>query len=300
MEYYNKSIKDVNKLINDWIIKETPSQIQDILKDTFYGGKRLRPIIAYEINKKLNFNHKTEFDISKFIIVSEILHTCSLVIDDLPCMDNDISRRGLPTIHYKYGETRAQIITTYLLNIVFRFIEENLSNLKSKNLPDFDTRSILIYKYLHKNLGLFGAPFGQYLDLCPSLDKCLEASYSKNKENLINSLISKKTCTFFEIPFIISYIGSGGDLKNLDKIEQCANSFGLAFQISDDFEDQEKDGEKSFCPNYVNHFGRDNAHEKVATELEKCTKLLNEINLFFPVIDEVVKLLNKRVIKYKT
>ena len=299
MEFYNKSKTHINQLINSWI-KETPDQLHDILIDTFHGGKRLRPIIAYEINRKLNINNKTNFNIDQIILISEILHTCSLIIDDLPCMDNDISRRGLPTIHYKYGENKAQIITTYLINIVFKALQENLHHLEKQNLPDCLQRKILIYRYLHKNLGLFGAPFGQYLDLCSSIDKCLEFSYNKDKKSLITELINKKTCTFFEISFILSYIGSGGDLSNLNKMEECASSFGLAFQISDDFEDQIKDKSKSFCPNYVNHFGKEIANEKILMELEKCTNILLEIDLFFPVIDEVTKLLQKRVLKYKT
>jgi geranylgeranyl diphosphate synthase type II len=302
MNNYKISKQIIDNDIKTYIIDKAPSKyIKNILEDCFYNGKRLRPIIALEINKSLNDSNSIDINIPKIILISEIIHTSSLIIDDLPCMDNDIERRGKPTIHYKYGETRAQIITMYLFNIVTTFIINDLNSLKHK-LSDIDIRTSLIYRTIFNNLGLFGAPLGQFLDNSDSIDNCLDNCFEKNikKQEGIDNLICKKTSTFFEIAFVISYIASGGNLDNIEKIKQCANSFGLAFQISDDFDDQKKDASKKFCPNYINIFGLENAINIYNKHIKISLGIFKELKLWTPTLKEIYMLIENRVQKFKT
>lgn len=208
MEYYSKSKKYVNTLLEEIVINDDNKMINEALNLLFKDGKRLRPVISIEIAKAINHSNDSHFDIRKIAIISELIHSASLIIDDLPCMDNDITRRGNPTIHYKYGETSAHILTMYLFSIVFNLLHDNLKTLRVSNLKEMDKREEIIIKCISDNLGIFGAPLGQYLDISESNILTGDISHIKNT---ITTLLEKKTSTFFEIAFVLGYVGSGGD-----------------------------------------------------------------------------------------
>ena len=90
-------------------------EFKEIINYVLKGGKRLRPIIIYEITQKMNFNNNTKFNNDLLGVILELLHSASLIIDDLPCMDNDSERRGQPSAHVKYGKTGAQLLSYSLL-----------------------------------------------------------------------------------------------------------------------------------------------------------------------------------------
>lgn len=297
MNNYNYSRKYIDSLLQTYIYSKAETDlIQEILIHSFKNGKRLRPIISYEVIKSLNKNMVN--DLAPIIILPELIHTASLIIDDLPCMDDDSHRRGELTVHYKYGEQKAQIISMYILNLVYNMVDNTI--IKIKKYKDVDKRGALIYESVNKNLGLFGAPFGQYLDTCNSLESCIENCFLDNKNNndIIKKLIEKKTSTFFEIAFVTSYIAAGGSLDKLREIESCAQSFGLAFQISDDYDDQDKDKSKPFCPNYINHFGKNLSRDTFNKNLNNCEVIMKKLNIYTDTIHEIFGILKKRVIKY--
>ena len=297
MENYNKSLVITNNLIKEIIVNsddnKSNQQLKEALELLFNGGKRLRPIISLEIAKCLNKTNNTKFNIDKISLISEIIHSASLIIDDLPCMDNDITRRGNPTIHYKYGETSAQILTMYLFSLVFKLLDENLEELRKQNLKEIDKREEIIIKAISDNLGLFGAPLGQYLDTCDI--SFLGTANTNNIKNTITDLLEKKTATFFEIAFVLGYVSSGGDLQQLDDIKLAAKTFGIAFQISDDFLDVEKDASKCFCPNFVNHMGKEQGIISFNSCLEVFQSNVKIVNLDNTVFSEIVSLLRQRV-----
>ena len=298
-----KNIKEVIDIkIDKFIKEESPTlYVNKILSDAFYNGKRLRPILAYLINDSLNKSNNTNYNIDNILIISELIHTSSLIIDDLPCMDNDLYRRGKPTIHYKYGTIKAQIIASYLMNLVFSYLNKNLEILEKLKLPQLTKRVDLIYQCLTNNLGINGAPLGQFLDTLPNFNKCLVSCYEKNLRyyDIIKKSIEKKTSTFFEISIVISYIASGGDLTYLNDIYQCANSFGMAFQINDDFLDAESDAQRKFCPNFINHFGKEKSLQEYNNEKDNFIKIINKLGLKNKVFDEIMELLDKRLIIQK-
>lgn len=297
MKYYSKSRNYINHLINDIIIKDDNNKIlNEALTLLFEGGKRLRPIISIEIAKSINLKNNTNFDITKIAIISELIHSASLIIDDLPCMDDDISRRGNPTIHYKYGERSAHILTMYLFSIVFNLMHDNLKSLRDSNLKEIDKREELIIKCISDNLGIFGAPLGQYLDTADA--NILNGDITTIK-NTITNLLEKKTATFFEIAFVLGYVASGGNLDRIDDIKLCAKSFGIAFQISDDFLDVEKDASKCFCPNFVNHIGKEQAFLTFNSCLDVFIDQANKLEINNDVFNEIVILLTDRIKKFK-
>lgn len=300
MKQYQVARNKIDMLLETEVVAKAPTPyLQKILRQVFDGGKRLRPIIALEIMNNFQKESKNiDYNIYKLILVPELIHSASLIIDDLPCMDNDKYRRSNYTIHYQYGETVAQVIVFYLLSRVYCLMYEDLEMLRESKLPDFDTRRELIFECLSDNLGVTGAAHGQYLDTykLPSNPILATQHTSKYKQHLKDLLI-KKTATFFEISFVISYIAMGGDLNHLSDIRRLAQNFGFAFQISDDFQDQESDAKRSFCPNYVNHIG---LHDSISTfndHIYQCKELLIKYRLHSKIYDELFELIQARVPK---
>ena len=129
MEYIKKLFNDT--LNNNFL--SNINKINSILNDTFRGGKRLRPIISFIIFNKLKekinsnlLNNYSEKEILDLCLSTEIIHNISLILDDLPCMDNDNFRRDKETIHYKYGCHSAIGIIFHILDLYYNSIKENI------------------------------------------------------------------------------------------------------------------------------------------------------------------------------
>ena len=297
MKKYTQFQSKINEMIRLQIkTGEIPNDLQEIMETALIGGKRLRPIITLCLQEALG----SKFNIDNLILVPEYIHTTSLIIDDLPCMDNDSERRGVPTVHYKYGETAAQVSTMYLLAKTFNMIQDNLDQLKDQGLPQYEERVSIIYQCISDNLGIFGAPLGQYLDIFPLSH--IVTDYEKSQKSLkrnITKVLEKKTATFFEIAFVLGYVASGGDLSQLERIKLCARTFGVAFQITDDFDDQEKDCDREYCPNLVNQIGKEESILTFNSSINLCKSILHDLNILHPVLDEIFQLLEERVLKYQ-
>lgn len=226
--YFNKQIELIIKKYSD------ADELTNMIMYAIKGGKRLRPIITLDICASMIGNME---DVLLFSIALELIHTSCLIIDDLPCMDNDNYRRNQLSFHKKYSIKLAQLISSELINIAFKMINENF-----KNSEHF----LIIIENISKNLGIFGAAGGQFIDLNPihMLDNKKEfVNHFKNKE-VIKDLFYKKTTTFFEIGFIGGFLAGGGKTIKLDILKEAAYHFGLAFQIYDDFDDIEQDSKR--------------------------------------------------------
>ena len=142
---------NLEKTINDRIKNK---EIIEMIMYSLDGGKRLRPIIAMAICNSLcnNINN-----VLNFSVAIELIHTSSLIIDDLPCMDDDNYRRNKLSFHCKYSVVKAQLVSEQLINTSMSLI------LDTYNKEDY---TIIIQNIFH-NLGLMGAAGGQLLDLTP-------------------------------------------------------------------------------------------------------------------------------------
>ena len=119
MKLYKKELASINDKINT-VIEENFTKnetLLEMIKHALYGGKRLRAVIPIVISQILC----EKIDLTKMAICIELFHNCSLIIDDLPCMDNDKYRRDRKTVHYKYGITKAQLLVNILLNLANNF-----------------------------------------------------------------------------------------------------------------------------------------------------------------------------------
>lgn len=231
------------------------------------GGKRLRPAIALMVAEALG-NQERGWLIGASV---ELFHTASLIADDLPCMDDDDQRRNQPTTHKVFGEALALLASYALIAEGYGKIHESVVEM-SKEAPVASkaTRAgLLSLECATRNTGLLGATGGQFLDVFLK---------DPSEEQLIE-IIKKKTVSLFEIAFVGGWLFGGGDEALLGKVIQLAAHFGIAFQIADDLDDFEQDGQKQQGSNYAQAFGKEASLKRCLQELSEYHALLGTLQL---------------------
>ena len=236
------------------------------------GGKRFRPAIVYLVADALG--RKSE--VADAALAVEYFHTASLIADDLPCMDDDDTRRDHPAVHKVYGEATAILATYALIAAGYDCIRLNGQKLGR------DALTALAIENATYNTGILGATGGQYGDLFP--DELTEAS--------VLDVIDKKTGTLFEISFVFGWLFGGGDLDQLDLVKKAARHFGRAFQISDDFLDLKQDEGKLNFPAVV---GVEKGAQFLSDELSALKEALKKLRLNSPELLTLVTLIEQRV-----
>lgn len=268
-EYMNIRLKDIDSEINN-IFKSSSISLENNFLDMLKypldaGGKRLRPILTCLACELFNGDYK------KAIIPAvslELIHTYSLVHDDLPAMDNDDLRRGKPTTHVKYGEANAILVGDGLLTHSF----EILSN---ANVNDKTLRKLL-YEISYA-AGVSGMVMGQFIDL-----------YYEDRDidfEMLKILHSKKTGAMIRGAVRVGAIASEKENINLENITKYGEAIGLAFQIQDDILDVISDNEtlgktvgkdeKEGKLTYVKQFGLEGAKEKAMETSKEAIDYLN-------------------------
>ena len=191
------------------------------------GGKRLRPILMNETY--IMFGGKSDV-IEPFMAAIEMIHTYSLVHDDLPAMDNDMLRRGKPTTHATYGEAMGILTGDALLNYAFE------TALKSFNVEGASIdRNIKALQILSKKAGVFGMIGGQVVDVES------EKKHETMTEEKIDFIYELKTGALIEASMEIGAVLAGASEDEIKLIESVASKIGMAFQIQDDILDIEGD-----------------------------------------------------------
>ncbi len=180
------------------------------------GGKRVRPIILLEFYKLLGGNDDCAYN---FACAVEMIHTYSLIHDDLPCMDDDDLRRGKPSCHKKYGEDMALLAGDYLLTEAF--------GVCAKTLGISHERIAKAIAYLSSAAGGAGMIGGQVIDTAVRIEN----------EQMLFKMYSLKTCALLRAAAVCGVILAGGDDGSVEQAERYAESLGLAFQIIDDLLD---------------------------------------------------------------
>ena len=185
------------------------------------GGKRLRPMMMQETYKMFGGNSKI---IEPFMAALEMIHTYSLVHDDLPSMDNDDYRRGRKTTHIVYGEGMAVLTGDALLNYAFETA--------GKAFDMEPEQSYLIGKamqILGKKAGIYGMIGGQVVDV--------ESAGVQIDHQVIRFIYELKTCALIEAAMMIGAVLAGASDEEVAKVENIARKVGMAFQIQDDILD---------------------------------------------------------------
>ncbi|WP_213019783.1 polyprenyl synthetase family protein [Bacillus pumilus] len=204
------------------------------------GGKRLRPVLVLAL---LNAYGKNEEDGIPVGCAVEMIHTYSLIHDDLPCMDDDDLRRGKPTNHKVYGEATAVLAGDALLTESFRLITSQLSSNVSAD------KKLRIVDELVKSAGALGMVGGQFDDM--------EAEQKQVSLAELESIHARKTGKLLTFSVAAGAMLAGASDDDIEKLREFSYHIGIAFQIRDDILDLEGSEEK-----IGKRVGSDTANEK--------------------------------------
>jgi len=238
------------------------------------GGKRLRPVMMKESYKLFGGSSKI---IEPFMAAIEMIHTYSLVHDDLPAMDNDDYRRGKLTTWKKYGEDMGVLAGDALLNYA---VETALRAFDMCKTLDEYKRVSKAMSVLFSKAGIYGMIGGQTVDVISENDN----NVTLDKLNYIHK---NKTAALIEASLMCGAILAGASDKSVFDIEKAAENIGLAFQIQDDVLDvtstTEELGkpvgsdEKNNKATFVSLFGLSEAKDKVKELSDEAIEILQDI-----------------------
>lgn len=268
-EEFNKRIDYVIALLDNYLPKYVENNqivVEAMGYSLFAGGKRMRPIFMVEAFNILNGKGNV---VDAFMAAIEMIHTYSLIHDDLPAIDNDDLRRGMPTCHVKYGENIAILAGDALLNRAFEIvIDETLKN------PQINV--IKAMQEIGKASGTNGMIGGQVADV-------LNENKPINIE-LLNYIHLHKTSAMIEASFVVGALLANATEIEIDIFRNIGKNIGLAFQIQDDLLDVMgselelgkpiKSDEKNSKVTYVTLKGVEKSTQIVYEQLAEAVELL--------------------------
>ena len=223
MEELQQKVEHINNVLEKFLPVEEGQQ-RIIFEAMNYsvraGGKRLRPILMEETYHMFGGSSAV---IEPFMAAIEMIHTYSLVHDDLPAMDNDEYRRGKKTTHAVYGEAMGILAGDALLNLAYE------TAAKAFDMEVADTRVARAFAVLAKKAGVYGMVGGQVVDV--ESEKSDDCSITREKLDFIYRL---KTGALIESSMMIGAILAGASSDEVSRFEQIAAKLGLAFHIQDD------------------------------------------------------------------
>lgn len=250
------------------------------------GGKRLRPMLMQETYRL--FGGESEV-IRPFLAAIEMIHTYSLVHDDLPAMDNDEYRRGRKTTHIVYGEDMGILAGDALLNYAFETACQAF-----EKFPEDSVKIGRALKVLAGKAGIYGMIGGQVVDV--------KETGHEIGEEVLDFIFRLKTGALIEASMMVGAILAGASEEDVDRVQRIAGKIGLAFQIQDDILDvtstTEQLGkpvhsdEKNEKTTYVTLKGIEKAHEDVERMTEEA---INELRKF-PAEDDFLEQLLKSLV----
>lgn len=263
------------KLINDFLENKAfetaeNSVVLDAMNYSLKnGGKRIRPLLTLYFSEIAGGNRDAAL---KLGCALEMIHTYSLIHDDLPCIDNDDMRRGKPSCHIAFGEANALLAGDSLLSEAFYLASQ--CGISAEN-------TALAVKYLSEFAGVRGMVMGQVLDL--------QFENTEPSLNDIKRMYSLKTCALLKCACVLGYLtGENADAGEIEIICEYAESLGLAFQITDDILDIISDSktlgkpvgsdEKNNKPTFVKLYGLENSKQLVNELTKNAISILNSFD----------------------
>ena len=287
--------------------------INEAIADSLKNGKRLRSIMALDIAHRAA-KSSTSITALEMALAIEYLHNASLIIDDMPHFDNDLMRRGNPTIHAKYGRAVAEMTSLTMMALAYESVCRQCDQLRN-SITSLDRLASAtkcmseISLVVNEAFNLSGCPAGVIAEYYLA-NHCQVHEFGKfifeqngfvltsgdqeEYHELLRDMINRKTSYFFKIAIVAGwYVGICQSTAFPSKEDECkirevAEHFGLAYQIADDIGDMEQDLKVNHGnTNYAVVFGVDRANVKVETELALCKQKLEELELWSPVWEEV-------------
>ena len=266
----NKIASDTNLFLKKFIKSQNKSPLLHPMNyGLFSGGKKIRSKILVDVGKIFNVDYK------KLIIVGaavECIHSYSLIHDDLPCMDNDMTRRGKPSTHVKFGESTAVLAGNSLLILAYEILASEFFKINIQT-------KINLIKNISKCSGHLGIAGGQYLDL--------NYEHKKVSKKKITEMEIKKTGKLFSFCCVAPLLIKNKKNKEIKYFEKIGSEIGLLFQIADDLID------------YVGQSSIAGKKTKKDQKQGKATliSLLGHKNAI-KYSDNLIKKINKKINKY--
>ena len=287
-ELQNKT-EEIEKLLLTYLPEETGFQ-KTVLEAVNYsvtaGGKRLRPLLMRETYRMFGGEGKV---VEPFMAAMEMIHTYSLVHDDLPAMDNDEYRRGKKTTHAVYGEAMGILAGDALLNLAFE---------TAAGAFDLETsaRTAKALQILAKKAGIYGMIGGQVVDV--------ESEGTPLSREKLDFIYRLKTSALIEAAMMTGAVLAGATEEEVAAIERVANDVGLAFQIQDDILDVTStlevlgkpihSDDKNHKTTYVTLEGLDKAKKDVEEISGHALSTLASLNRRNEFLEELIRMLITR------
>lgn len=273
-ELRDEKVKEIEEILKSHLPEQNGYQriIMDAMEYSLMaGGKRLRPMLMQETYRLFGGTEKV---IEPFMAAQEMIHTYSLVHDDLPAMDDDELRRGRKTTHVVYGEDMGILAGDALLNYAFETAAAAFDEYPEKALQIGKAMKILGNK-----AGIYGMLGGQVVDV-------KETGHAVAKD-VLDFIYALKTGALLESSMMIGATLAGADDESIALIEKVASKVGLAFQVQDDILDVTSTAEvlgkpihsdeKNEKTTYVTLLGIDKAEKIVEKESVEAIELLKSL-----------------------
>ena len=286
-----KRTEEIEAVLKSYLPREegfAKTMAQAMNYSVLAGGKRLRPMLILETCRMFGGEDKLAYP---FMAAMEMIHTHSLVHDDLPALDNDDYRRGRLTTHKVYGEAMGVLSGVALLNYAY---EVMLTAFDLAEDEKARARVIKALKVMSHKTGLYGMLGGQSVDV--------ENDGKPMSREMINYIYENKTSALIEGSMMAGAILGGASAEEVAVVEKAASGIGLAFQIQDDILDVTSTAEelgkpihsdeKNHKTTYVTLMGIEKASHQVAELSEEAVKLLEGLNkkneFLFTLVKELV------------
>ena len=290
------SLSKIEKLIESFFYNEDELN-KNVIKASNEairnGGKRLRPLIMFETYKAISGDEYSEEIIAPFLAAIEMIHTFSLIHDDLPAMDNDRLRRGKPTTWVSYGEDMAILAGDMLSVQAFEMISKKMQETDDFNILKRMSRAMYT---LARATGAFGMIGGQCVDV--------EYSGKKMTEEVMKYTYALKTGALLAASFVVGGILAGANETEVGLLKKAGSYVGEAFQIRDDYLDivaDEKElgkpthsDEKNLKTTYVNIVGTDESLRRIVSLSENAKKCLSEVRGDMSSVVEIIDMMVNR------
>lgn len=279
-EALGMKVTEIEEILKSYLPAEEGYQktvIEAMNYSALAGGKRLRPMMMRETFQMLLGEGKL---VEPFMAALEMIHTYSLVHDDLPAMDNDDMRRGRKTTHIVYGEGMAILAGDGLLNYAFETAGKAFDMEECNSLEDYK-RVAKAIQILGRKAGIYGMIGGQTLDI---------ESEERDEPITLDEILfihENKTAALIQAALMIGGVLAGATEEEVNQLEECAYKIGIAFQIQDDILDVIGDTEvlgkpvgsdaKNQKQTYVSIYGLDKSKGDVKNLSEEAISILKNL-----------------------
>lgn len=273
-EISSEKVKEIEGILTKYLPEAIglQSKIMEAMEYSLMaGGKRLRPMLMLETYGM--FGGEGEV-IQPFMAAQEMIHTYSLVHDDLPAMDNDEYRRGRKTTHIVYGEDMGILAGDALLNYAFETAVKAF-----ESAPQQSGAIGRALKILSEKAGIYGMIGGQVVDV--------QSSGKVVSREVLDFIYELKTGALIESAMMIGAVLAGASDEEVSKVEKIAKKVGMAFQIQDDVLDVTSTAEilgkpilsdeKNEKTTYVTILGLEGAQKEVKRLSDEALALLFEL-----------------------